>query len=186
MKQTRPFSLVARALRNGASFEVSPPTIEQAMNAAYPDDSDLHLRALVHRHHITWESRPELADCDGELTPIGFTVELSAVDDHPEHPPSPGCSECAPVREALHRICLAVLPRGEHASWYDVHVGSALESDPRHGGRPELSATIEILHRGTVNRPSDECERACLAEIKTRLAQLGAQHEQWVEARATD
>jgi hypothetical protein len=119
---------------------------------------------------------------DGELAPIGFTVELSAVHDHPAHPPSPSCSECAPVRAALHRICLAVLPRGERASWFDVHVGSALESDPRHGGWPELTATIEILHRGSVNRPPDECERACLAEIRNRLDQLGAQHGRWVDS----
>jgi hypothetical protein len=153
------------------------------MTANYPE-SDLQLRELVRRHHVTWDSRPEFAVCGGELTPIGFVIELSAVHDHPAHPPSPGCSECAPVRAALHRICLAVLPRGEHASWYDVHVGSALESDPRHGGGPELTATIEILHRGTVNRPPDECERTCLAEMRNRLAQLGAQQGHWVEAGA--
>jgi hypothetical protein len=150
------------------------------MNTATNDESDLELRELVRRHRVTWESHQELAVCDGVLAPIGFIVELSAVHDHPAHPPSPGCPECAPVREALQRICSAVLPRGEHASWYDVHVGSGLEVDPHRGGAPELSATIEVLHRGTVNRPPDECERACLAEIRTRLAQLGVQHGRWV------
>jgi hypothetical protein len=133
---------------------------------------DLELRELVRRHHVTWESRAELAVRDDELAPIGFVVELSGIHDHPAHPPSPGCPECEPVKAALHRICLAVLPQGEHASWYDVHVRSGLEADS--SGPWKVSATIEILHRGTVNRPPDDCERACLAEISGKLARLGA------------
>jgi hypothetical protein len=153
----------------------------QSMSTAISDESDAQLRELVRRHRVTWESCRELAVCDGELAAVGFTIELLAVHDQPAHPPSPGCPECTPVREALQRICSAVLPRGEHASWYDVHVGTGLEMDPHRDGRTELSATIEVLHRGTVNRPPDECERACLAEIKSRLAQLGVQHGRWVD-----
>jgi hypothetical protein len=122
---------------------------------------------------MTFETRRDLADIDGITEPIGFVVELTAVHDHPAHPPSPGCAECAPVMAALRRVCLAALPRGEHASWYDVHVGGAFSMDPRRRGLPELSATIEVLHCGRVNRPPDECERACLAEIRARLLQLG-------------
>jgi hypothetical protein len=86
------------------------------------------------------------------------------------------------VSAALHRICLAVLPKGEHASWYDVHVEGSLTFDSRRGGSPVVSAKISILHRGTVNRPPDECERACLAEIRANLVQLGVQQGRWVEA----
>lgn len=151
------------------------------MNTSTTTDNAFELQELVRRHRVTWESRQELAVQGGELMPIGFTVELNAVHDHPAHPPSPGCPECAPVRAALLRICQAVLPRGEHASWYDVHVGTGLGMNPRRGDALELSATIEILHRGTINRPPDECERACLAEIRGHLAALGVQHARWVE-----
>jgi hypothetical protein len=149
----------------------------------HASDGDAQLMDLVRRHRMTWESHPELAVSNGDVRPIGFTVELHAVHDHPVHPPSPGCPECAPVREALLRICKAVLPKGEHASWYEVHVGGAFEMEPRRAGAPELVARIEILHQGTVNRPPDECERACLAEIKASLTRLGVQQGRWTKPR---
>jgi hypothetical protein len=179
-------STLGSRFANGHRLEANLPRRSQAMSYPLPDESVHKLRDLVRRHRVTWESRPELADCNGELMPIGFTVELSAIHDHPAHPPFPGCPECAPVRTALRRICMSVLPRGDHASWYDVHVGTAFESDPRRGEFPQLSATIEILHCGTVNRPSDDCERACFDEIQGRLIELGAQHGTWVETRAAD
>jgi hypothetical protein len=130
---------------------------------------------------MTWESRPELAASGDTVAPIGFRVEVTAVHEHPAHPPSPGCPECIPVTEALKRVCFAVLPRGEHASWYDVHVSAGLDMDPRRRGAPELTASVEILHRGEVNRPPDECERACLAEIRARLTALGVRHGSWTD-----
>ncbi len=145
------------------------------------EDGDVELRALVHRHRIIWESRPELAVVKGALAPIGFVVTLTAVHDHPAHPPSPGCPECTPVRAALERIAHAVLPRGEHASQYEVHVANALESDPSHGRRTEISATITILHRGIIDQPPDDCERECLSELRARLKALGAQEGHWYE-----
>jgi hypothetical protein len=130
---------------------------------------------------MTWESHQELAVSGDTLAPIGFRIEVTAVHDHPAHPPSPGCRECAPVREALNRVCFAVLPRGEHASWYDVHVGARLDMDPHRRGAPELTADIEILHRGDVNRPPDDCERTCLAEMRGRLTALGVRHGTWTD-----
>ncbi len=149
--------------------------------ATAPLDDQAELREIVRRHRMTWESRPELAASGDSLMPIGFRVELTAVHDHPAHPPSPGCPECMPVMDALHRVSLAVLPRGEHASWYDVHVGTGFEMDSRRRGLPQLTASIEILHRGEVNRPPDECERACLAEIRGRLAALGVRQGTWTD-----
>jgi hypothetical protein len=161
------------------------PTVGEFPTVA-SEENDIELRELVRRHGVIWETHPELALCDGALAPIGFDVELSATGDHPAHPLSAGCPECAPVEAALRRIALAVLPRGEHASWYDVHVSDAVQIDPAHGSRAELSATIAILHIGTVNRPTDECERACLALVRARLVALGAQQGCWVEPRASE
>lgn len=144
------------------------------MSSSAPvQEREPELRELVRRYRMTFETHQELADVAGAAAPIGFVVELSAVHDHPAHPPSPGCAECAPVTAALRRVCLAVLPRGDHASWYDVHVGSAFAMDRGRHGAPELAASIEILHRGAVNRPPDDCERACLSEIRARLVELG-------------
>ncbi len=144
------------------------------------NSEELELQELVRRYRVTWEARPELAVQGGALVPIGFVVQLSATHDHPVHRPSPGCPECAPLVDALKRIAHAVLPRGEHASWYDVHVSAGvIQYDPAHGNRPEVSATISILHRGQITRPPDECERACLKEIRTRLTAIGAREGRW-------
>jgi hypothetical protein len=85
------------------------------------------------------------------------------------------------VKNALSRVAHAVLPRGPHASWYDVTVEPGLVYGTSHGRRPELSAMISILHQGHVNRPPDECERACLAEIRGHLTALGARERQWTD-----
>jgi len=140
------------------------------------------LRELVHKYRVIWESRPELAVSGDALVPVGFVVELAATHDHPRHPPTAGCDECAPVERALARLASAVLPRGVHASWYDIHVSSgALQFDRTHRDGPELSATISVLHHGDVNRPPDDCQRACLAEIRSRLIELGAQERRWTK-----
>lgn len=145
-------------------------------------DDDVELRELVRKHRVIWETRPEAAVRDERLTPIGFVVELTATHDHPRHPASAGCEECVPVRQALARLASAVVPRGPHASWYDIAVSAnALRFDRAHGNRAEVSATITILHNGRVNEPPDECERACLDEICGRLVALGAQERRWVE-----
>jgi hypothetical protein len=146
------------------------------------ESDDGELRELVRRYRMVWGSHPELAVRDRALVPIGFDVELSATYDHPAHPPMPGCPECAPVLEALRRVAYAALPRGEHASWYEVHVSNAMGFDPRHGRRPELTATIAIMHRGDVSGgPPDDCQRACLDETRARLVALGAQEGRWAE-----
>lgn len=136
--------------------------------------ADDDLATLVRRHQMQWHVRPELADLGGELVTIGFVVELTATHDAPSHPPAAGCDECVPVRRALERVATAVLPKGEHASWYEITIPPAQLQFS--GRRAELVASIVVLHRGTVNRPADECERACLHEIRTHLSALGA-HE---------
>lgn len=135
------------------------------------------LSGLVRRYQMSWHTRFERGVVGTELVPIGFVVEITATHDAPPHPPMAGCEECIPVRRALARVAHAVLPLGEHASWYDVAVAEGeLQYDPSRHNRPELYATIAVLHKGTVNRPPDECERACLDEIRGHLVALGA-HE---------
>ena len=130
---------------------------------------------LVRRYQMGWHVRSEQAVVRGALVPIGFVVELTATHDVPAHSPSPGCDECVPVRRALARVARAVLPRGEHTSWYDVSVAEGqLQYDPGRRSRPLLTATISVLHTGDVNAPPDDCERACLEEIRGNLVALGA------------
>lgn len=138
-----------------------------------PRQSGPDLVDLVRRYRMTWHTQPELAMHEGRLIPIGFTVEILARYDHPAHPPLPDCPECAPVRRALKLVADAVLPRGEHVAWYDVQVPEAIvQYDSSHD--PALSATITVLHKGRETRPPDDCEIACVTEIRENLRELGA------------
>ncbi len=135
--------------------------------------ADVRLRDLVRTHAMHWHLTTERAFVSGELRPIGLTLALSAVHDRPLHPPLPGCDECAPVIHALERVIEAVLPKDHRRSRYDVHVPTAELEYPR-GWRPEITATITILHREEINAPVDECERRCAAEVTAKLRDLGA------------
>lgn len=110
--------------------------------------------------------RPEQGMVAGALAPIGFDVDITASFDARVQAP-------APLRRTLERVARAALPTGEHASWYDVSVADGeLGYDPSRR-ESTLSAMIAVLHRGVVNRAPDECERACVDEIRTKLLQLG-------------
>jgi hypothetical protein len=131
------------------------------------------LRDLVQQHQIRWRAAPESAVVDGDLRPIGLKLELSAIHSHPHHPPVPGCPECKPVVDALDRVIEAVLPTGHRRSFYEVHVPtSALAYGP--AGRPEIAASITILHNEGISDPIDECEKRCLADVIAALKRIGA------------
>lgn len=138
------------------------------------------LRELVRRHQICWESRPERAIVGESLTAVGFVVEIAATHDHPPHEPLSGCEECAIPLRALEAIVAFVLPRGHHESVYEVHVQwGRLQYARRRGNRPEVTATIQILHGDGADRPVDPCEERCLNEIKGKLKELGATEGTW-------
>ncbi len=135
------------------------------------------------RYRVCWEVKPEYAYIDGSpdaRREIGYCVTLYGTHDHPRVPPSPGCPECVPVREALAAIIEFVRPDETHASHYDVHINhQSLEYAKARRERPDVSATLTILHRSGVSRPVDDCEDKCLREILDKLRTLGAHEGQW-------
>jgi len=138
------------------------------------------LRELVRRHQICWESRPERAVVGETLMAVGFVVEIAATHDHPPHEPLSGCVECAIPLRALEAIVAFVLPRGHHASVYEVHVQwGRLQYARRRGNRPEVTATIQVLHGDGAARAVDPCEEQCLHEITGTLKALGATEGTW-------
>lgn len=141
------------------------------------------LLELTKRHRVCWEVRPEYAYLDGSpdsRREIGYCVALFGTHDHPHVPPSPGCPECVPVREALAAILAFVRPDETHASHYDAHIEhGSLEYSKARGERPDVCATLTILHRNGVSRPVDDCEDKCLREILDKLRALGAMEGQW-------
>jgi hypothetical protein len=138
-----------------------------------PETSDLELQQLVEKHEIRWQTAREEAVVDGEIRTIGLRLELSALHSHPEHPPVAGCSECKPVVHALERVIDAVLPKEHRRSHYEVSVPPAMLNYTT-SGRPEITATITILHNEGINDPVDPCETQCHAEMTAKLKALGA------------
>lgn len=138
------------------------------------------LRALVGEYQVCWEKRPEQAVVGGAMRQVGFVVEISAAHGHPHAPPVAGCPACAPPLRALEQIVAFVLPRGEHESSYQVQIRwGAMQYAPRRGNRPEVGASIHILHKSGADRPIDACEHQCLAEIVSGLQKLGAAEGAW-------
>ena len=136
--------------------------------------TEAELRELVCAHEMHWHLTVEKATVEGELRPIGLALALSAVHDRPAQTPLPGCSECGPVVNALERVIDAVLPKDHRRSTYDVDIPTAEIEYPR-GRRPEITATITILHRGDdINAPIDSCETRCANDIIAKLKALGA------------
>lgn len=146
-----------------------------------PDVVELeNARGLVRKYRICWEVSPEYAYVDGERREIGYVVGLYGTHDEVHRTPSPGCPECAPVQRALESIVAHVVPGEGRDSFYDVVVNrSSLQYSKSRGERPDVSATISILHRKGVNRPIDECESVCLKEIVAKLREVGACEGRW-------
>jgi hypothetical protein len=139
-----------------------------------PGDSEL--RDLVQRYHVTWETRPEMASNGHSVSPIGYVIELSAVPDHGPHESDVACPDCHLVEDGLERLVNSIgLPDVVHVGRGTRKFGSA------HNGRPEMSATVTVLHRdgGGANRPADPEEQQRLGALVERLRSLGAQEGHW-------
>lgn len=134
------------------------------------------LRELVRAHDMHWHLSTEKAVVGGQLRPIGLTLTLSATHDHALNAPSPGCAECAEVVSALERVVDAVLPEDRSRTAFDVNIPKTQIDFPR-GRRPEISATITVLHQGPgINAPLDDSEQRSADEMIANLTSLGA-HE---------
>lgn len=144
------------------------------MTLAHVDVPEPELRELVRTHEMHWRLTTEKAVVGGEVRPIGLVLALSAAHDHPLHAPLPGCEECKPVIRALERVIDAVLPKDHRRSAYDVDIPTADLEYPR-GRRPEITATITILHKGgDINASIDACEERCARDMIAALERLGA------------
>ena len=149
------------------------------VDAAVVDESDL--KTLVLRHRVCFESYPIWhVPAGGGMVKIGYELDLIGTHDHPQHPPSPGCDECKPVRRALFTIATAILPPNDRASRYAMEpFETAISFSPRRKMRNDVTLAIDIMHRGQFDLPVDECEMHCLREMKERLKALGARAEHW-------
>ncbi|MCZ7627126.1 MAG: hypothetical protein C3F12_09100 [Candidatus Methylomirabilota bacterium] len=140
------------------------------------------LKAIVREHRVCWEVWPEqLAGAGYRPLQVGFDLVLNGAHAH-EDRPSAGCEKCKAIFEHLRQIAEWIMPKVERPSRYDIQIfDHAIHFAPERGNRPDVALTIKILHRVEIGRPVDECEVRCLDEMKAKLAQIGAQHRQWVD-----
>lgn len=133
------------------------------------------LRRLVEKYRLCWSKSPEHAVGGGELRAIGWNLELCATHGETACEPTPGCPACPPVVAALDRVVGFVLPTDPRHSHYEVHNNPArIQYSHAHPGVAEMTAVITILHNEGVNEPIDACEDRCLAEMMSKLRDLGA------------
>jgi hypothetical protein len=134
------------------------------------------LQELAERHTVRFEARPEYQIVDGEKRAIGFSLELYGTHDHGDSSLDPGCPKCLRTFEDMKTIAESILPTGDRASQYEIlPFDHAMTLDPGRGLRAEVVLKVKILHRRNYFAPVDECEEACLAEMKQKLKDLGIQ-----------
>jgi hypothetical protein len=135
-----------------------------------------NLRALVDRYHVTLETRHEMGARERSITPIGYSVELSAVVEHAPEDTTIDCPECFSVEKALEQLTAAVAPNEV------VHIGHGTRQlGTAHAHQPEVPAIVTVLHRdgkGAQNPPDDKM-RHRRDEIIRKLHELGVQDGQW-------
>lgn len=127
------------------------------------------LHALVRRHHVRYHVWPEVwRTRPNQTTQVGYVIELAA--DAPGEA-TPGCRQCQMVFADLRTIARAVLPPMDRPSQYEIEAFDAAWHGRRH---PEVLLNIVVLHRSDGTAPPGDCQRRCVAEMKDRLAALGA------------
>ena len=133
------------------------------------------LRSLVEKHSVHFEARPEEQLVDGKIVKIGFDLELYGTHDHGETRLTPGCEHCAQTFTDLREIAEWIMPGDERPSRYEIErFDGALHLSPTRKLLGEVVLTMKIVHRQGFFQPIDECEQRCLAEMKKKLAELGA------------
>lgn len=153
---------------------------ESEKNHQPEEPAAARLRDLVQQFRVCWSVWPDEWFVDGTKRTIGFAIELCGTHEPGTLHISPGCEHCRPVQTALKEIANSILPREERPSMYDIDINNqALDYSPAHGNRPDISLTIQIRHRGIIERPVDECEVRCLQEMEQSLKDLGACKGRW-------
>jgi hypothetical protein len=139
------------------------------------------IKDLVQRHKVCYESYPIWhVPLGGGKVAIGYELDLIGTHDHPQHPASPGCDECRPVRRALLAIAAAILPPDDRASRYAIEpFTTAISFSPRRKMRKDVTLAINIMHHEKFDLPVDACEMRCLREMKEKLKDLGARPDHW-------
>jgi hypothetical protein len=138
------------------------------------------IKGLVQRHRVCWEAYPEQALVSSEIRKIGFSLELYGTHEPGVDHVSPGCEHCANVKSALKEIAQWILPREKRESVYQVEVeNQTLSYAQERGDRPDVRATVRIVHRHGWEQPIDDCEMRCLKEMEQSLCEIGACKGGW-------
>lgn len=138
------------------------------------------LEDLVCRYQICWDVFPHEEMWRNERIQTGFDLELYGTHEKHVCQPSPGCTDCLRVYDALEAIALGIIPEEKRSSVYKLSPfdQSIRYSHLRHD-RPDVLLTVTIAHRSNDMAPIDTCEVRCLDEMKERLRSIGADHRVW-------
>lgn len=108
---------------------------------------------------------------------IGYSVDVCGVPNEHQCSFSPGCEECRRTYDDLRLIAEAALPGDAPEVQFEfVPFDDALHESAKRELRPEVHATINILHRERLNEPIDAGQERALNDFEANLRELGVRH----------
>jgi hypothetical protein len=141
----------------------------------------LQIKHFVEQFRVCWETYEEHTVVKDKIRETGFELDLFGTHEPGTEHISPGCANCKQVQLGLRQIADWILPHEERPSIYEVSMDEqSLTYSNHRRNRPDVQLTIRILHRRDFEKPIDDCEKRCLQEMKTRLAEIGACRHSWM------
>jgi hypothetical protein len=114
-----------------------------------------------------YEVWPDWALVDGVRIQVGFELDLCAKASGQD------AGACAGIYENLRQIALSALPDDEGEAEFEIApYDHSIHESPKRSFRPEIVASVRILHKHGYGRTVDDCERRCLRQIEDKLRQM--------------
>jgi hypothetical protein len=145
------------------------------------------LREIVLRHQVCYEVWPEWSGCGGRARCIGYCVTICGVNDRVNCGRGhhvPGCAHCGLTYDELCKIAEWITLAEQQDCRFEIKpFDRAWHIGPRQRwSRNEITVTVKILHRHTVDSPVDESQERCLNVLRASLKKLGVREGVWQAA----
>jgi len=153
---------------------MSPERVRNGPIAGRLTEHEQALAELARRHAVCYEVWPDRLIVEGQSRQVGFDLEFLGVNEAHDHAQAPGCPRCVETYEDLRRIAEWLLPEPGRPTRCDIApFEAAWHASPSREFRLEVALRVRIGHRHGSERPADDFEVRCLAEMEERLARLG-------------
>jgi len=124
---------------------------------------------------LCYEVWPDWAVVEGVRVQVGFEVDLCATCGDQDAAMTGGYERWVETFEDLKALAKSALPaqEGSEAGFEVLPYDNSIHESPQRGFRPEVDLAIRIVHKHRFEQPVDDCESHCLAQVESRLKELG-------------